>query len=305
MKKNLKAIIFTIFCVLLALSITACPINDDESGGFTVVNDDSSIVYLSQNWNKNENSIPYQLAYNPSRYDSPDRYEYVEELSWWHINYQPRFIVISSMDELNETLHILNEGVDVYDYGDFGVHYGYNYTRLRGEYNESYFSENILILWTVSEGSGSNGNWVNSLDVSGDTLTINTLRFNHNDSGLMGTADMAYWVFEIHVKKIDITGVTNIEMATKWIRFVPDCVTITIRDAFFSKVVAESFNIEDFEWDNIAEIRYTVLNGINMHWVTLGLKEPGTKNAKALAEHLEYLYFVKDVYGWTFTYLNL
>jgi hypothetical protein len=156
-------------------------------------------------------------------------------------------------------------------------------------------------LW---EGSGSNGNWVYSLDVIEETLTINTLRFNHNDSGLGGTADMRYWSFEIQIKKADIIGVTNVEMDTKWIRYVPDNVTFTVYDKYFEKVKNETFSIQDFKWNNISEIRYTVLSSINMHWITLGLKTPGTENAKALAEHLKTLDFVKDVYGWTFTYIN-
>jgi len=292
MKKNFKAIIF---CVFIVLSITACSpdVNNDENNGINITIDDPVIVNLSRDWNKNENSIPFRLAFNPSRYDTPANYEFVEELSWWHTNYDPSFMVISSMDELNGTLDELNEGDNVYDH-----------TILRGEYSESFFSENILILWTVFEGSGSHGNWVYSLDVNGETLIVNTLRFNVYDSGLGGTDDVKYWVFEIQVNKEDITGVTTIEMDTKWIRLVPNCVTITIHNKYFSKVKNESFTIKDFRWNNISEIHYTILSGINMHWVTLGLKTPGTKNAKALAEHLETLDFVDEVYGWTFTYLN-
>ena len=82
MKKYIEVIIITILSVFFVSSFTACPI--DDSDGNSIINEnlrddelitnyDSSIIFLNREWNKNENSIPYQLAFDPTRF-LPDRW---------------------------------------------------------------------------------------------------------------------------------------------------------------------------------------------------------------------------------------
>ena len=279
MKRNIRGIIATIFSFLFALSFTACSVDDPNNGEIirntkNTGNDDSSIIYLNPDWNKNENSIQFHLPNGQPNSYFPDRYEYYENEDHLYPNYEvSSFQVITSLD-------------------DFDIEFPYSQyylEKFRDEYKEWYFTENVLILWSIKEPSGGIQNLVDSLDVNGDTLTINTLRFY--PSGGM-TDDMQYRVCEIQVKKADVAGVKNVEMVTKNVRHVPESVVVWIHDEYFGK----EFTVEDFSWDNIAEIRNSVLSSIKMHLVTLYLKKPGTKHANAALEHFEELYFVRS--GW-------
>jgi hypothetical protein len=284
MKRNIRGIITTIFYVLFALSFTACSLEDPDNGEIirkteNIGNDDPSIIddpliiYLNPDWNKNENSIQFHLPNGqPNRY-FPDRYEYYENEEHLYPNYKvSSFWVITSVDDF-----------------DIELPYSQNYLeKFRDEYKESYFTENILILWSITEPSGSIQNLVDSLDVNGDTLTINTLRFYPS----WGTADMQYRVCEIQVKKADIARVKNVEMVTKNVHHVPESVVVCIHDEYFGK----EFTVKDFSWDNVAEIHNEVLSNIKMHLVILYLKEPGTKHANAALKHFNGLYFVRS--GW-------
>jgi len=210
MKKNLKVTLLGIFIVLFTILFFSCTIDNNENSEI-LENDDPPIINFDNDWQKNENSIPYRLAFDPARYGIPEYYEYVEEEDLFErdLAYNPGFWVITSVKELYKKLAELNDSAA-----------SYNYTRLYGEYNESYFSENILILWVQTENSGSIANWIYSLDVNGETLTLNTLRFDPYYSGMYGTCDMRHWVFEIQVQKVHMKGITKVEMLTKWIRDV-------------------------------------------------------------------------------------
>jgi hypothetical protein len=262
--------------------------NDDDQGGkkkpqdeIEIPNDDPSIIYLNKDWNKNENSIPFHLPNGQPNRGFPDRYEFFESENGLYPNYKvSSFWVITSVDGIKTAMDELNN--------DFSYYRQYYFEKFRDEYKESYFMENVLILWSITEPSGSIQNLIDSLDVNGDTLTINTLRFYPSGQ----TCDMQYRLCEIQVKKADIAGVTNFEIARKNVRHVPETIIAWISDGYFGK----EFTVEDFSWDNVVGIRNDVLSSIKMHLVILYLKYPGTKHAKAALEHFETLDFVKG--GW-------
>jgi len=64
-----------------------------------------------------------------------------------------------------------------------------------GKYNDSFFTDNFLVLITVSEISGSNRHAVSSISEDGDILKINIDR----EVPDVGTADMAGWLIIIEL----------------------------------------------------------------------------------------------------------
>ena len=64
-----------------------------------------------------------------------------------------------------------------------------------GQYNDSFFTDNFLVLISVSEISGSNRHAVSSISEDGDVLKINIDR----EVPDVGTADMAGWLIIIEL----------------------------------------------------------------------------------------------------------
>jgi len=64
-----------------------------------------------------------------------------------------------------------------------------------GQYNDSFFTDNFLVLISVSEISGSNRHAVSSISEDGDILKINIDR----EVPDVGTADMAGWLIIIEL----------------------------------------------------------------------------------------------------------
>ena len=64
-----------------------------------------------------------------------------------------------------------------------------------GQYNDSFFTDNFLVLISVSEISGSNRHAVSSISEDGDVLIINIDR----EVPDFGTADMAGWLIIIEL----------------------------------------------------------------------------------------------------------
>ncbi len=60
-------------------------------------------------------------------------------------------------------------------------------------YDESFFENSCLLLVFLEEGSGSTRIVAEDVTFSEDTLTAHIARHTPEASGLMGTADMAYW----------------------------------------------------------------------------------------------------------------
>ncbi|MDR0474454.1 MAG: hypothetical protein LBH43_12375 [Treponema sp.] len=277
MKRNIGDAVLTIFFALFVLSFVACPIDNPDNGGISKNiensgNDEPSIIYTSEDWNKNENSIPYVGPNIPWL----NCYEYVEDDNLYPQKRIFKFWVASSVDELKTAINKLTAFFP-----------RYHLENSLNEFNESYFTENILILWDASEGSGSIGNWVDSIDINGETLTINTLRYSPFGQNCM----VASKLYTIQVKKADIAGVTKVEMVTRNVRYVPESVTVWILDEY----IENEFTVKDFKWDNIAKISRDSLYS-PMRLIMLDLKEPGTKNAYAACEHIKKLYFVRGVW---------
>jgi len=64
-----------------------------------------------------------------------------------------------------------------------------------GQYNESFFTDNLLVMITVSETSGSNRHALSSITEDNDVLKINIDR----EVPDIGTADMAGWLIIIEL----------------------------------------------------------------------------------------------------------
>jgi len=75
-----------------------------------------------------------------------------------------------------------------------------------GQYDDSFFADNYLVLITVAENSGSNSHALSDIAVENDELTI------HIDRELpeMGTADMAGWLIIIELENIYPANKTNV-----------------------------------------------------------------------------------------------
>ena len=280
MKKMYCIFISVIVCTFLFLSCGQSKLRESETESeikfeFESETEDVSIIYTDPGWNKNENSIPFHLPNGQPNRGFPDRYEYFESENGLYPNYKvSSFWVITSVDKFD---------ID-FPYSQYYLE------KLCNEYKEEYFSENVLILWSITEPSGSIQNFIDSLDVNGDTLTINTLRFYPS----MQTADMQYRLCEIQVKKADIAGVTNFEIIRKNVRHVPESVMVTIRDEYFTKVEAKEFSVKDFGWSNIAEIQYHTLS-LTDRLMVLSYHYTGG-NADDVVNNIRHLPFIQDVW---------
>ena len=253
--------------------------NEDDQEEDKVI-DCSSIIYLNRDWKKNENSIPFHLPSGQPNRGFLERFEFSDDKGIYQ-NEGEKLKVHKNCNTCNSPFWVINSRDELITVAEYPK--GFN------EYEDSYFLENILILWKITHCSGSIANWIDSLDVNGNTLTINTLRFYPG----MGTADMQYRICEIQVKKEDIAGIENVEMVTKNICNVPEYIVVTILDNYLTK----ELTLNDFGWDNFAEIQYDhLLFSGKMRMIRLELEKPGTKHARAAIEHCEKLGFVQ--YAW-------
>ena len=284
MKNNPKNGIFAFFAVFCIFFLSVCS-NDGGSEFRTGWAEGRSIPYTYRcsvlTVTERDLSSHYEL-YQDAENIIFDSYEfYSDEEAFYRFEKEPKYYihkmyVISSMEELLKTLEETRaEKPRMFERFDLE------------KYNEPYFSEKILILWLIEEKHGlPMRNWIHSLTVNEDTLSVNVLRAS--PLGSRGSNDLAF--FEIQVKKADIVGVTNVEMVTRHVGPLIEGFTVTILTEYFDKI----FTVNDFGKEYFSEITndYKYDEFYLSRQISLRLRTPGREFARAAVEHLKTLYFV-------------
>ena len=304
MKSNLKNCIFAFFAVLCIFSLSVC----SNDGGDRTINTYPAVYILNNDWQPEGTPIPYTYTgghynamipklgnyefYDDEDYDSPFWGSYWSKDSDKHLMY-----VITSTEELNNIEEFYNLEEFNYLMSEAKDNLIMALRNLPSKYDESYFSENILILLCmffdgIYYGIGYGGrlsNGIHSLTVNENTLTVNVLR-TQSDGISKGPP------FEIKVKKSDIAGVTNIEMVSKPITLPVDEIEILPREEYYDK----KFTVDDFGREYFSRISGEYKNDdYGKHRsIWLMLKTGGRKSAKAAVEHLMTLDFI--YLGFTF-----
>ena len=296
MKNNLKISIFAFFAVFCIFFLSVC----SNDGGDKTINTYPAVYILNNDWQPEGTPIPY--TYTGGHYNAmipePGNYEFYYDDDyddpWWstywskdsdkHLMY-----VITSTEELNNIEEFNNLISETKDNLVIALR------NLPSKYDESYFSDNILILLCMFFDGDCLSNGIHSLTVNEDTLTVNVLRAQPDGSSKGAP-------FEIKVKKSDITEITNIEMVLKPITLPVDTISVyPLEEYYDKKFTVDNFGREYFsrisgEYKNDKYDKYRIIE--------LVLKTGGRKSAKAAVEylvtldffHLEFLFTKNGIY---------
>ena len=266
MKNNLKISIFSFLSVFCVLSLSVC-------------SNDGNNEYRT-GWAKGR-SIPY--TFSPDYIEDnwgggfPEPYEFFEDddYLWWFDEYKESMYVITSMEELYKTIE-----------ENKGTQFSYYFENLPSKYDESFFSENILICWYIMEYTTPTNNRIYSLNVNGKTLTVNLLRA---EPGPLRSIGLEF--YEIQVKKADIAGVTNVEKVTRCVTNPPKVIAVYVIEEYYDK----KLTLNDFGKEYFSGISgETKIEDYKYRSFGLILKTLGLKSAKAAKKHLETLYFIRE-----------
>lgn len=149
---------------------------------------------------------------------------------------------VQQIDEIRDS--------DVY-YGDYPT--SQEFDQMIASYDESFFDENILLFYYKSEGNISE-NYVYSVTINDETLTLNVNRFEGTQTALSS------WLEIVTIKKEDIINITKIDLIVRTIEPLADSVYIYIEDSLAREFYVNPDALNIFE--NLTNVKDIAL----FHW---------------------------------------
>ncbi len=173
----------------------------------------------------------------------------LEEFEIWveQINDEVKGKIFFSAYTYEEFLININEIIDL-DIYEYNYHYREDFDRIVDNYDESYFDENILLFYYKLE-SNISLNYVYSVTIKEDTLTLNVNRFEGNATALSS------WLEVVTIKKEDIKSITKIDIIVRTISQLADSVYIYIDSEFAREFYVNPNALNDFkDLENIEDV---------------------------------------------------